>query len=325
MGIISRQEKASDPINMNCLMSKFLYDGGEYEVYTQCNTWQNESCGGWQSVVTSVSADAMGLRNAYGSVPFFAIWNNQADRGVAFHIMTRLPWRFEVKNVPTQGEANNLEIKVGINEYNFWVDLESGDEMELPEILYYEIRNKLDLDCLDNDRANDFAHKMSTELLSLLDDKKPYLGLGFLPASIQFNSAADAGRKIGATPDGRCDGAPLCESLVAIYSKDILGPTALLNSVVSLDLKRALGIPVLNFTISPKFDDSLFKALILGYMDSGGIHMQVTCTTYEILLEAYHNPELHRNLVVRVGGYSEYFNNLSDESKRLIINRMIYG
>ena len=200
-----------------------------------------------------------------------------------------------------------------------------NDEMELPEILYYEIRNKLDLDCLDNDRANDFAHKMSTELLSLLDDKKPYLGLGFLPASIQFNSAADAGRKIGATPDGRCDGAPLCESLGAIYSKDILGPTALLNSVVSLDLKRALGIPVLNFIINPKFDDLLFKSLILGYMDGGGIHMQVTCTTYEVLLEAYHNPELHRNLVVRVGGYSEYFNNLSDESKRLIINRMIYG
>ena len=148
--------------------------------------------------------------------------------------------------------------------------------------------------------------------------------MGFLPASIQFNSAALAGKNVGATPDGRRAGEPLCESLGAIYSKDTEGPTALLNSVASLDLKRALGIPVLNFTVNPKINDDIFKALILGYMDKGGIHMQVTCTTREMLLDAYNNPEKYKNLVVRVGGYSEYFNNLSDDLKKLIINRMIY-
>ena len=149
-GVILRKGKvkniSSDSIHIKCLLSKFLYDGGEYEVYTQSNTWQNESCGSWQKVVTSVSAETTGLRNAYGSVPFFAIWNNQTSRGVAFHILTRLPWQFEVKNVPTGYEANNLEITIGINEHNLEIDLASGEEIELPEILYYEIRNKLDLD-----------------------------------------------------------------------------------------------------------------------------------------------------------------------------------
>ena len=51
--------------------------------------------------------------------------------------------------------------------------------------------------------------------------------------------------------------------------------------------------------------------------------MQITCISREMLEEAYRNPEDHKNLVVRVGGYSDYFYRLSDELKRMIINRTI--
>ena len=51
--------------------------------------------------------------------------------------------------------------------------------------------------------------------------------------------------------------------------------------------------------------------------------MQITCSSLENLLDAYKNPELHKNLVVRVGGYSEYFINLTDDLKRMVINRTI--
>ena len=150
-GVISRKGKITNisehDITVNCLMSKFVYNGGEYEVYTQCNSWQNESRGGWQPVITAVSAETLGVRNAYGASPFFAIWNNQTGRGIAFHVLTRLPWRFEVKCAPDGSEANNLEIEIGVNDCNFSVSLASGEELELPEILFYEIRNKLDLDC----------------------------------------------------------------------------------------------------------------------------------------------------------------------------------
>ena len=47
------------------------------------------------------------------------------------------------------------------------------------------------------------------------------------------------------------------------------------------------------------------------------------CISREMLEEAYKEPEMHKNLVVRVGGYSEYFYVLSDELKRMIINRTI--
>lgn len=175
----------------------------------------------------------------------------------------------------------------------------------------------------DNKEANEFANRISTDIFSMLDDKKPYIGEGFLPASIQFMSQVTAGEKIGATPDGREKGAPLCDSLGAVFGKDTEGPTALLKSVTSLDLKCALGIPVLNFNINPEFDNATLKALILGYMKLGGIQMQITCSSAQTLMEAYENPDMHKNLVVRVGGYSEYFQNLSDELKKMVINRTI--
>lgn len=171
----------------------------------------------------------------------------------------------------------------------------------------------------DDVASNSFSHEMSHIVFSMLDGKTPYLGGRFLPASIQFMSQVDAGKSIGATPDGRSAGAPLCDSLGAIFGKDIKGPTALLKSVASLDLKKALGVPVLNFNIDEGWDNNVLKALILSYMEMGGIHMQITCISEKTLREAYENPDLHRNLVVRVGGYSEYFYRLSDELKRMVM------
>ncbi|MBO5899058.1 MAG: formate C-acetyltransferase/glycerol dehydratase family glycyl radical enzyme, partial [Clostridia bacterium] len=109
----------------------------------------------------------------------------------------------------------------------------------------------------------------------------------------------------------------------AIFGKDTKGPTALLNSVTALDLRRALGVPVLNFNVTANMSDGVLKALILGYMSRGGIQLQITYASREELLDAYEHPERHGNLIVRVGGYSEYFNRLSDELKRMIIGRTI--
>ncbi len=175
----------------------------------------------------------------------------------------------------------------------------------------------------DDFEANELSYKFSAEIFNMLNDKKPAIGEAFIPSSIQFKSQATAGRKIGATPDGRERGTPLCDSLGAIFGKDTKGPTALLNSVTFLDLKNALGVPVLNFNINPDFKNETLKALILGYMQQGGIQIQITCISREILEKAYQNPENYKNLVVRVGGYSEYFYLLPDELKRMIINRTI--
>ena len=84
------------------------------------------------------------------------------------------------------------------------------------------------------------------------------------------------------------------------------------------------GSGVLNFNIVPRFPDTVLRALILGYMSNGGIQMQITCSSREDLQDALVHPELHNNLIVRVGGYSEYFNNLTDELKQMVIDRSVH-
>lgn len=175
----------------------------------------------------------------------------------------------------------------------------------------------------DTEEVNRFAHDISEKIFSMTEKGDLIYGEGFLSAAIQFNSQVDAGKKIGATPDGRSAGAPLCDSLTAIFGKDSYGPTALFNSITSLHLQKALGVPIVNFNITQNYNNDILKALILGYMRKGGIQIQITCASKEELLDAYEHPELHGNLIVRVGGYSEYFNSLSDELKWMIIHRTI--
>ena len=175
----------------------------------------------------------------------------------------------------------------------------------------------------DEAQADAIASRVSRDIFSMTEGGDLAFGEGFLSASIQFMTQAEAGRCVGATPDGRLAGEPLCDSLAAIHGRDTKGPTALLNSVTSLSLDLGLGVPVLNFNVSPRYHNAILKALILGYMQKGGIQMQITCASRETLKEAYEHPELHSNLVVRVGGYSEYFNRLPDDLKRMILSRTV--
>ena len=135
---------------------------------------------------------------------------------------------------------------------------------------------------IDEEYANIFVQKLSHDIFSMLDNQTPYLGGKFLPASIQFLSQVSAGKAFGATPDGRRAGESLCESLGAIFGKDVKGPTALLKSVSSIDLKKAIGVPVLNFNIDESWSNDVLKYLILSYMEMGGIQMQITCISEKI-------------------------------------------
>ena len=176
----------------------------------------------------------------------------------------------------------------------------------------------------DDEEINALAARFSRDVFSLMEDRTPVLGGRYLPASIQFVTYADAGRGVPATPDGRSAGAPLCDSLGAIHGRDDKGPTALLNSVASLDLARAPGTPVLNLKMKKEHVRAALRPLIEGFFRKGGMQVQVTCVSRADLEDALIHPEEHQNLIVRVGGYSEYFNRLPDDLKRTVIERTEY-
>ena len=146
----------------------------------------------------------------------------------------------------------------------------------------------------------------------------------YFPVSNQFTTYEYAGMGVRATPDGRANGEPLCDSCGAIHGRDTNGPTALLSSVASLRLDLVLGTPITNIRISKRNLPIALKPLTEGFFRMNGMQLQVTCASKEELLDALEHPEQHESLVVRIGGFSEYFNRLSPTLKQSVIDRAEY-
>lgn len=135
------------PLVFSGLTARFLFDGGEYEVYTQYNGWQNESEGAWQPLVTGVSAGVESVRACAGAAPVLALWNCQSGRGTVFHLLPRSAWLMSVKRVCAEGETSCVAAEAGVNPQGLAAGLQPGETLELPQIVYFEFQNRTDLDC----------------------------------------------------------------------------------------------------------------------------------------------------------------------------------
>ena len=98
----------------------------------------------------------------------------------------------------------------------------------------------------------------------------------------------------------------------------------MLHSASHYAQENIYGMPVLNISISPKFDPQALRSLIEGYFDMDGTQIQITCTSVETLLDAQKNPDAHRDLIVRIGGYSDYFNKLPRNLQDAVIARTMF-
>jgi pyruvate-formate lyase len=151
----------------------------------------------------------------------------------------------------------------------------------------------------------------------------------FLPAHIMFETFGYAGEQVGASPDGRLAFEPLADSVGPVQGRDRRGPTAMLNSVVRLPLHLAAGTPVLNMRFSKgglaKAENRLrLRQLVETFFRMGGMQIQISILDRLELLDALEHPERHEDLIVRIGGYSTYFNLLSEDLKKEVIKRTEY-
>ncbi len=138
---------SNKPISLRSILSKFVFNGGEYEVYTQRSVWCGERYGAWQPLVTEISAASDEVRANAGAAPFVAIYNLQNHRGVAFHILSDGKWRFRVRNFYTQTNSRlNLTVELGLDDSALNMTLCAGESFELPSVLYYEFTEKTDMD-----------------------------------------------------------------------------------------------------------------------------------------------------------------------------------
>lgn len=150
-GVITRKDvfkNISDKkINLTSLKSRFVFEGGEYEVYTQYNNWQCESIGEWQSLVTSVSAGCTSTRSTQNASPFMVLWSKQQGRGAVIHLLPNCSWEIKVTRVGLPQRMSKAVVELGPIDYDYDIEVNPGEEIYLPEIICYETKNRLDFDC----------------------------------------------------------------------------------------------------------------------------------------------------------------------------------
>lgn len=135
------------------------------------------------------------------------------------------------------------------------------------------------------------------------------------------------GRATMATPDGRKAWTPLAEGCSPSHNMDKNGPTAVLKSVSKLRTEDILGGVLLNQKVNPqtlaKEEDKqkLIMLLRAFFNKLHGYHIQYNVVSRETLIDAQKHPEKHRDLIVRVAGYSAFFNVLSKATQDDIIER----
>jgi len=132
-----------------------------------------------------------------------------------------------------------------------------------------------------------------------------------------------------AMPDGRKAFKPLSEGISPVQGADIHGPVAVLQSAAKIDHIKTGGT-LLNQKFAPEFfnsDEAIDKlcSLIRSYFRLDGHHIQFNVVDAETLKKAQKNPELYRDLIVRVAGYSDYFNDLGTDLQNEIIERTIHA
>lgn len=120
------------------------------------------------------------------------------------------------------------------------------------------------------------------------------------------------GEVLGATPDGRRAGYMLSDGVSPTQNRDTHGPTAAMKSVARLDHSLCYNGTLYNMKFTPDFFDTnmrreKFIGMIDAYFQMGGFHVQFNVVSKETLEDAKLNPMKHRDLIVRVAGYSAYF------------------
>lgn len=155
---------------------------------------------------------------------------------------------------------------------------------------------------------------------------KTYLGGTHKPTGVSISAQWPGGEMTGATPDGRCAGECLADGTVsAMRGMDTHGPTAVILSASKIDQ-----VPYQASLMNMKFLPSSLKTpedlrklsfLIRTYFSRNGKHIQFNVVNKDTLLKAQEAPEKHKDLIVRIAGYSAYFVQLGKPMQNEIIGR----
>jgi formate C-acetyltransferase len=177
----------------------------------------------------------------------------------------------------------------------------------------------------DHDDVDAMATRVVEHYCDVVSSRRNFRGGNYWPGIFSVGFHVSFGAFTGATPDGRFAGDVLGNGVTPTTGNANSGPTAIMNSVAKLPVELVYNGANLNM----RFQGQRIKAmnlmsLIRSYFDKGGEQVQFNMVDTEILREAQRQPEKHRDLFVRVSGYSAEFTGLSEIAQEEIISRTEY-
>lgn len=178
----------------------------------------------------------------------------------------------------------------------------------------------------DQPEADRIAVKITERFSEIAEQYETPRGGKYRVGMYSVEDHSHMGNATGATCDGRKKGKALSNSMGPVQGMDTNGPTAMLNTLNRIDFSKATNGMVLDMKMTPTFlekEDHLRKlrSLIETYFQRGGLELQISSVSRQMLLDAQEHPEQYGNLVVRVSGFSAYFTSLCKVTQDEIIER----
>ena len=220
-------------------------------------------------------------------------------------------------------------IKYNIYDHSNYTWEEMKKALEADFIGYDKLRYDLIYNTPKYGNDDDYADQQAVEVFEAYYDsvngRPSARGAVYRINMLPTTSHVYFGSVTGATANGRKAFTPLSEGISPTQGADSQGPTAVIRSASKIDQLRTGGT-LLNQKFSPSFfeDEESYRcltALIRGYFDMDGHHIQFNVVNAATLRDAQKHPESYRDLIVRVAGYSDYFNDLGEDLQNEIILR----